>query len=180
MANALSRILCTGLLIFITFGSLVVAHATIVFGDLSAEPAIPEAGEPFTLVMTMYDPTDVPVEDAYVLAEFSQGDTVIESRFEEASPGVYETDITLPDEGEYILTLRDQTFRQEEATAQLDLQLASAELFPEGTGNFLFPPTVTSSNSLTTWLIWLIALPVVVGVIVTILVLRNPRKTEVD
>ena len=177
MANALMiRSLC---ILGILLSSFAAAHATIVFGDLSTEPAVPEAGEAFTLVMTMYDPTDVAVEDAFVLAEFSRGDELIEGRFEEASPGVYEADITLPAEGEYILTLRDQTFRQEEATATLNLQLASAELFPEGSGNFLFPPTLTSSSSLTTWLIWLIALPVVVGVAVTVLVLRKPQP-EVD
>ena len=175
MANALMRFL---LFAGIFLGGVAAAHATIVFGELSAEPSAPDVGEPFTLTLTMYDPTEVPVEDAYVLADFSFGEETTEYEFEEQSPGVYQTEAVLPEAGEYTLTMRDQTFRQEEATTQVGTKIPGTEFFPDDLGSFLFPPTVTNSSSVTTWLIWLIALPVAVGVIVTILVLRKPKETE--
>ena len=38
---------------------------------------------------------------------------------------------------------------------------------------FLFPPTATGPQGIATWLIWLIGLPLVVGAIVTVMVLRG-------
>lgn len=155
------------------------AHSTIVLGTLQSDPVSPAAGEPFTLTMTLHDPTDFPIEDAYVLAEFRQqpSDTPVEARFSELGEGSYQTEVSLP-AGSYTLLLRDQTFRQEEARAELTVDLNGAALFPEERNNFLFPPTATSSSTLQTWLIWLIALPVAAGVLVTILVLRSAKEED--
>ena len=81
--------------------------------------------------------------------------------------------LTLPDTGDWQLLLRDQTFRQEEAKAELS--------FPVGTGDggavldFVFPPTDTG-QSVATWLVWVVALPVVAGIIVTVVVLRRGEQ----
>ena len=159
--------------------SYVSAHATMVVGTLASEPTNPEPGTPFTLTLEMDDPTGFAVEDAYVLAEFrleGRGDP-FSTEFVEVEPGSYTADISLPDTGRYEITMRDKTFRQEEATAEFEVVLAQAPLFPEGSTSFIFPPTATGDqNSLRRWLIWVIALPVVVGIVVTVLVLRGSSE----
>ena len=175
------RILST--LLLFTLAAAVYAHATLVLGTLSTLPTEPRAGEPFTLQLTMTDPTGFPIEDAYVLAEFDQaadqaGEEPLSVTFEEVSAGTYATDVTLPEAGDYTLLLRDQTFRQEEAQASKEVVLGDGSLFQDGDTSIVFPPTQTTS-SLQTWLIWLIALPVLAGVVVTVLVLRSSKPEEV-
>ena len=166
------------ILLLATLGAVVWAHATLVLGTLSTLPNAPQAGEPFTLQLTMTDPTDFPIEDAYVIAEFSQGGgEPLSFTFEEVSAGTYTTDVTLPEEGGYTLLLRDQTFRQEEAQASKEVVLGDGSMFQDGDTSIVFPPTQTTS-SLQTWLVWLIALPVAAGVIVTVLVLRSGKPEE--
>ena len=165
------------LLIFTT----VQAHATLVIGELSSQPFVPQAGEPFAVLIEMSDPTGLAVEDAFVLAEFrlTGSEDLVQVQFEESeTPGLYETEVTLSRDGEYNLFLRDQTFRQEEATASLDVSLGSGPMFRPGESTIVFPPTATGANSLRTWLIWLIAIPIVAGIIVTILVLMNTREKD--
>ncbi len=156
------------------------AHATIVLGKLYSEPATPKAGEPFTLTLEVVDPSQLPIEDAVVLANFQKngrGD-ILETSFTETKPGIYVANTSIPDAGEYTLFMRDQTFRQEEAKATLSFFIG------EGSNDnpiaFVFPPTATGSSNLLTWLIWLIAVPVVAGIVVTVIVLMNSRKTAED
>lgn len=169
---------CVAILFAVGCGSSACAHATLLLGTLSSVPAVPQPGEPFKLILRLEDPTAVPVEDAWVLAEFragaasEQGDPV-SVRFEETQPGHYETEVTLPRAGDWQLLLRDQTFRQEEARAELSFPVgagASGEALP-----FIFPPTATGQG-LTTWLVWIVVLPVVAGVVVTVAVLRQPAN----
>lgn len=80
--------------------------------------------------------------------------------------------MTLPEEGIYQLVLRDQTFQQEEARATLEFVLGSD--MPSSIA-FIFPPTQTGSSNLSTWLIYVIGIPVVAGIVVTILVLRATK-----
>jgi len=154
--------------------AVALAHATIVFGTVSSEPAPVRAGEPAALLLEMRDPVDAPVEDAVVFVEAGppSGGPVLESdRFAEIRPGVYRTEIVLPERGEWTLRFRDQTFRQEEAQAVITLGVG-----PDGGAeerSFIFPPTATGPTGLTTWLVWLIGLPLVAGLVVTVMVLRG-------
>lgn len=186
---AMKRLLTLKILIIFglaaLLGGIVNAHATLVFATLTAEPAIPQAEEPFTLIIMMTDPTNVPIEDALVFAEFSHpdaADPVIVEMSETSNPGVYEGDVTLNLNGTYDVLLRDKTFRQEEAKANLEVILSGeAPIFVEGDNTVVFPPTATTDpNSVRTWLIWVIALPVLAGVIVTVLVLRNSSPEDED
>ena len=165
------------LLLFAWFGSSALAHATIVLGSLTSEPGVPQPDTPLTLVIELTDPAQLPVEDAWVLAEFrpesaSARSEPLSTRFEESAPGRYKASVTLPEAGDWQLRLRDQTFRQEEATA--DLSFTVGENASGATLSFLFPPTATGSRTLTTWLLWLIVLPIAAGVLITIVVLRRP------
>ena len=160
--------------------------ATLVMGTLTSSPPTPQPGEPFALTLELADPGQVPVEDALVIAEFQPQGTAevaepVSARFEASSlKGVYEAEVTLPEAGEWQLVLRDQTFRQEEARATLS--------FPVGIGgaqeplSFIFPPTATGPRNLGIWLVWVLALPLVVGVVVTVVVLRsgNDSQPEVE
>lgn len=162
-------------------GAAAFAHATLVLGTLTSDPATPQPSEPFTVTLELFDPTQVPVEDAWVLAEFRQQgapeDTEpVSGRFEESeTPGVYRTLVALPERGRYVLLLRDQTFRQEEAQATLTFPVGRPLAEPL---EFVFPPTATGPQSLGVWLLWLIGLPLLAAVIVTVLVLTRGASTR--
>jgi hypothetical protein len=153
--------------------TMVLAHAFIVTGSLVTIPNPAKVNEPFILQLDLHDPSLVPVEDAIVIAEFSQEgqSQVLSYNFSQDEPGLYSTEVTLPKEGVYTLLLRDQTYSAEEARATLQFTLGSPDAI-----SFIFPPTRTSSNSLQTWLIWVIAVPIIAGMIVTVLVLMNTKK----
>ena len=170
------------------------AHATLVFGTVTTQPSPPPAGEPFTIRLEMTDPTDTPVEDAIVFVEAAPQEegvpgpdtedgpaelsepVVTSDRFEEVEPGTYETEVVLPEDGAWVLVFRDQTFRQEEARASITMRVGEgAQGEPL---SFIFPPTATGPRSLTTWLVWLIGLPVVAGAVVTVMVLRGGGSNE--
>jgi len=165
------------------------AHATLVFGTVTTQPTLPRAGELITLSLKMHDPISTPVEDAIVFLEAgpqsesadAPGESeesliiaepvVSTERFTEVAPGVYQTEFVLPHEGAWRLVFRDQTYRQEEARAGVTLLMgegATAEPL-----YFVFPPTATGPESLATWLFWVIGIPLLAGVGITVAALRK-------
>lgn len=149
------------------------AHATLVFGTVTTEPSPPRAEALFELVLDLRDPVGAPVEDAVVVLEaMRDGEVrVAADALEETSPGRYRSELVLEEEGTWTLAFRDRTFRQEEARASITLEVG-----PEAQGDevsFIFPPTATGTRSLSTWLLWLVGLPLLAGVVVTVLVLRG-------
>ena len=96
--------------------------------------------------------------------------------FEEVAPADYRTTVVFPYDGDWTVTLRDRTYRQEETNATMTVTVG-----PAGTAEpitFLFPPTAVGSQSLTAWLIWLVGLPLLAGAVVTVLVLRSSGSEE--
>ena len=180
------------------FAGVAWGHATIVFGTVTTEPAPPPAGTPIAVILELRDPTDTPVEDAVVhieadppgrggtaaagasaaASEGPSGDTITSEELTEVSPGTYRTELVFPEAGAWTLTLRDRTFRQEEARATLTLDVGP-DARAEAT-SFIFPPTATGTRSLTTWLVWLIGLPLLAGAVVTIMVLRGGTGEDDD
>ena len=164
---------------------LALAHATIVFGSVTSEPVPPLPNTPIQLTLELVDPTQVPVEDAWVLAEFREEGAPkttqpVTTRFEESDTrGIYRAEVTLPEAGVWQLLLRDQTFRQEEAQASLTF-LVGQENDPDDL-SFIFPPTATGPANLTTWLIWLVVVPLIAAGVVTAIVLtRPPNNAETE
>ncbi|MBS3968157.1 MAG: FixH family protein [Truepera sp.] len=155
--------------------SVGLAHAFVVIGTLSATPQTPQAGEPFTLLLTLEDPTRTPVPRAVVFAEFrpaEQPEAVpIRADFAEISPGTYQATLSLPTAGSWTILMRDQTYPQEETNAELTFLVGEAAN-PEAL-TFIFPPTVVPPENLWAWLGWLIGLPLLAAVVVTVLVLRS-------
>jgi hypothetical protein len=152
---------------------LVSAHAFFVTGEITTTPTPAPVGEDFILQINMTDPSGAPVEDAVVAAEFTKdGDIQRFEFFDSGVPGLYSANVSLPSEGTYSLLLRDTTFQQEEAKATIEFTLGEGQ--PD-TIAFIFPPTRTGDNNLSTWLIWVIGVPVLAGIIVTVLVLMNTK-----
>jgi hypothetical protein len=157
--------------------SYISAHAFFVTGEITTTPTPAPVGEEFILQINMTDPSGAPVEDAVVAAEFSKdGETHRFEFLDSGVPGLYSANITLPSEGTYSLLLRDTTYQQEEAKATIEFTLGAGQ--PDSIA-FIFPPTQTGSNNLSTWLIWVIGIPVLAGIVVTVLVLLNTKdKSE--
>lgn len=152
-------------------------HATLVFGTVTTEPAPPPSGAPFALLLEMRDPADVPVEDAVVSVEARHEDGRARAgsgELDEVAPGAYRTRLQLDEPGSWTLTFRDRTFRQEEAQASVTLEVGP-DAATESVA-FIFPPTATGPQSVITWLVWLVGLPLAAGAVVTVLVLRGGTR----
>ncbi len=172
------------------------AHATLVIGSLQLTPDPPVAGEPTLVTITLSDPLLVGVEKALVRVQFRHvsegGPAVPESvtgseaveflatsaelssdYFPETSPGTYQATISAPPAGAYTVSVRDTTFRNEEAVANIKLAVAGRA---NGTVAFVLPPTPIAPSSLSTWLIWLVGVPLLAGVVITVLVLRQGKE----
>lgn len=165
------------------------AHATLVFGEATVTPDPPVPGAPFELALTLEDPGLTPVEDAVVIVEvrpFDEGASanrlaadgepsppLAAGELAEGDDAVYRTQLVLPAAGRYVVLVRDQTFAWEEATATVALDLTGEAV---GRLPFILPPTQVEPRSLWTWLLWLIGLPLVAGVVVTVLVLTSAKR----
>jgi hypothetical protein len=164
----------------------VAAHATLVFGELvfAPDPIVP--GARATVSVTLEDPTLTPVEDAIVSLEFRPMDAggaplaadaepppLRDVRLVETAPAVYTADLDLPEPGSYQVRVRDRTFQWEEATASVVVVVDDR---PLGVLPFVLPPTQVGPRGLTTWLLWLIGVPLVAGGVVTVLVLTSNRS----
>lgn len=166
----------------LTVLSLAAAHATLVFGTVTTDPSRPQPNEPFTVRIEMRDPVGAPIEDAIVFVEATpygaETPLISSERFEETQEGRYEVDLILSDADAWSLQFRDQTYPQEEANATVVMGLGA-----QATGeslSFIFPPTETGPQSVRTWLLWLIGLPLLAGGIVTVMVLRSTQPETVD
>ena len=166
--------------------AIAAAHATIVFGTLRVEPNPPPPSTPLELRLMIDDPTGAPVEDAVVIAQFTpaegadldlDAEPLVSTAFRETDPGAYAADIELPTAGPYRVVLRDRTFAQEEAIQIVTMEVGGDT--PVEPIDFIFPPTATGAG-LGTWLIWLIAIPLVAGIVVTVLVLRGGSGVTPD
>lgn len=157
------------LAVLMTVCSSALAHATLVLGTLATTPSPVRADAPFVLTLTLLDLTQIPVEDARVLAEFRRPglDRPFAVRFQESdTPGIYQARLALPRTGPYTLLLRDQTYRREEAQATLTFPVGHAPAEPL---EFVFPPTSTGAG-VWTWIGFLIGLPLLAAGVVTALV----------
>ncbi len=166
-------------LLLLSFFSIVCSHASIVIVTLTITPTSPKANQDFQIELYLEDPLQTPIEDAIILVEASLEGTVnfepITVSLLETSAGTYQSSINLTQEGTWELFFRDQTFKREEATARVNINVGTEN--PE-TIEFIFPPTQVSSNNLWVWLVWVIGLPIVAAIVVTVLVLSSGKPEE--
>ncbi len=162
-------------------------HPMLVIGEVKFDPDPPTPGAAATVTVTLQETSLAEVEDAVVFLELRAGappeaasappgdPLVATDRLEEVAPGVYTAAIAVPAEGTYTLTVRDRTYRQEEAIAHVRVELGGG---PVGAVAFILPPTATGPASLGSWLVWLVGVPLLAGVVVTVLVLRAGGRDE--
>ena len=160
--------------------SFVQAHATFVFANVSLDPISPKVGERFEVTVVLEDPLQAPVEDAIVKIDVLNSEEVSILplvTLQEEGEGVYRGGLELAEAGPVTFLFRDQTFPQEEARAKITVNIASPN--PEGF-QFIFPPTNVGSEArgIMSWLIWVIGLPILAGVVVTVLVLTQHSDEE--
>lgn len=167
------------------------AHATLVIGELRFTPDPPVGSDTLVATIDLEDPGLVEVEDAVVFIELRRADQPdapasenaqpsgeadhVTDRLEETSPGRYEIELPRLPDGSYTLSVRDRTYRQEEAVANVLVTFGEDRI---GEVVFVLPPTAIGPASLGTWLLWLIVVPLVAGVVVTILVLRGGKDGD--
>jgi hypothetical protein len=172
---------CAALLAPLALGlGVALAHATLVFGELTLSPDPPTPEGVTTWRITLEDPSLTGVEDAIVFLELrtlagsaeDTGTEIFRERLSESAPARYELTTATPPLGTYQVFIRDQTYPWEEATASLLLDVGAEAL---GALPFILPPTQVAPRSLATWLAWLIGLPLAAGGLVTLLVLRGAR-----
>lgn len=195
--NALISVLLLFVLAVAGLSSTARAHATLVIGDLVLSPDPPAAGEQVTVTISLVDPLLVAVEKALVRVEFREIDpedprvpasitgteateflgfpAVLGTEYlPEVAEGVYEGTFVAPEDGRYTVSVRDTTFRNEEAIANIGVDIGSSA---NGEIAFVLPPTPIGPSSLTTWLIWIIGIPLAAGLLITFLALRKPAES---
>ena len=174
--------------------SVAAAHATLVIGTLSFSPDPAAGAAAIQARLILEDPGLVEVEDAVIFLELRRLDDAdsapaenaqpdseavfISDRLPEVEPGSYHVTLPTPAVGTYVLSVRDRTYRQEEAVANLVVSFTADTAV--GELPFVLPPTATGPSSLGTWLVWLIGVPLLAGAVVTILVLRGGKETTDD
>ncbi len=159
----------------LTLAPAALGHGFLVLGTLTLQPDPPAANSPVTITLHMQDTSGTPVQDATVLADIGpagsdDAPTTIHFSELKGDAGSYRGSFTAPTADAYTLTVRDQTYRREEARANLTFQVGSGA---NGEIPFVLPPTATGPRSLGTWLLWLVGVPLAAGVLVTVLVMRG-------
>lgn len=194
--RAVRRLLLTALLLVVGHTA---AHATLIIGELTFNPDPPMPGEGVEVSISLKDPLQVPTRKAVVRVELraivpgepeapasATGTEAVEflalphilstDPLEEVDRGVYSATIAVPEGGgSYTLSVRDTTFWNEEAIANLPLEFGGPRL---GAVDFVLPPTPIAPKSLTTWLIWILGVPIAAGLVVTFVVLRRGPESE--
>ncbi len=174
------------------------AHATLVIGDLEFTPDPPVPGTETTVQVSLVDPLLVAVEKALVRVEFRAidpedptvpasvtGSEAVEflalptlfgtDYLPEIADGVYSGTFVAPDAGRYTVSVRDTTFRNEEAIANVGVNVGDDS---NGVIAFVLPPTPIAPRSLGTWLLWILGIPLTAGLLVTFLALRKPAEPD--
>ena len=159
------------------------AHGTLIRGSLTLAPDPPRPGQPMVLTIELANTRDNPVEGAKLAAVLTaeapagSGATVkpltIPLQEYQEPYGTYRAELAAPTAGSYTLTVHDRTNPGEDTTASVPLRIGGN--VANGTRGFTFPGSAQGSSSVTTWLAWLIGVPLVVGIVVTILVRRSSQ-----
>lgn len=188
--------LFVALILSLLLGSAV-AHPMVVIGHLAIEPNPPVPGEEVHVDIRLEEQTQKPVPDAVMFMEFRLIPPNYDLNDPERTPILdlpifYKTDLPLeeyaeaqyritfpaPAKGSYYLTIRDRTYPAEDAIATIEFETGREKPYSERELLFILPPTDITPAKLSAWIAWLIAIPLVAGIGVTILVLRTAKPEE--
>lgn len=176
-------VLASGLaLLWLLLVGTAAAHGTLVMGSVTASPDPPQPGKPLVVTVDLQNTNRSPVEGAKlagVLVPAGQpGATPIPLAFREFKEpyGTYRAQLDAPPAGSYTLTIHDHTYPKENVAASVTLRVGGQA--PGGSLDFTFPATRGPQRSLLSWLAWLVGLPLLTAIVVTVLVLRSKRSGE--
>lgn len=177
--------------------SWVAAHPMVVIGHLAIEPNPPEPGAEVHVDILLEEQTQKPVPDAIMFMEFrlippnydlNDPDRIpildlpifykTDLPLEEYAEARYRITFPVPDKGSYYLTIRDRTYPAEDAIATIEFETGREKPYTDKELLFILPPTDITPAKLSTWIAWLIAIPLLAGVVVTVLVLRTAKPEE--
>lgn len=177
--------------------SWVAAHPMVVIGHLSIEPNPPEPGAEVHVDILLEEQTQKPVPDAIMFMEFRTIPADYDLNDPDRTPLLdlpifYKTDLPLeeyaearyritfpvPEKGSYYLTIRDRTYPAEDAIATIEFETGLEKPYTDKELLFILPPTDITPAKLSTWIAWLIAIPLIAGIVVTVLVLRTAKPEE--
>lgn len=162
------------------------AHGTVIRGSVTIEPDPPKPDQPMVLTVDLARTSNAPVEGATLVAELTAkaaklgtGARTIPLQEYKEPYGTYRAQFAAPAAGSYTLTVHDRTDPGEDTIASVPLRVGGN--VANGTLGFTLAGAPGSSGGLGTWLLWLIAVPVAAGAVVTILVRRSrPDAAEAD
>jgi hypothetical protein len=157
------------------------AHGYIVVGTVDVTPNPPRPGHTMTVTVQLQSTTRATVTGADLLAKLRPGgaqDTTPLATFQLApeadAGGTYQGSITAPSVGAYTLTFEDHTYPHEHITADVPLSVGGTQ--PDGTLDFVFPPTKRAG--IATWILWILGPPLATGAGAWLLVRRSNTKAR--
>lgn len=160
------------------------AHGALIRGSVTLAPDPPQPGRPMVLTVDLATAGNRPVEGATLVADLktqapspsaatATPQTIPLQEYKEPY-GTYRAQLAAPPAGSYTLILHDHTGAGEDATATVPLRIGGT--VANGSLGFTFPAAHAGGGSVTRWLLWLIALPLAVGIVVSVLVRRSKRE----
>lgn len=179
--------------------SVGVAHPFVVIGHLSIDPNPPVPGEPLHVDIRLEEQNQKPVPDAVMFIEFRIHPPDYDSSDPDRTPILelpifYKTELPLeeyqeaqyritfpsPPSGDYYLTIRDRTYPAEDALATIEFASGRERPYQASDLLFILPPTDITPAKLSTWIAWLIAIPLISGIVVTVLVLHSDKPEPAE
>jgi len=158
------------------------AHGTVVLGAVTANPDPPRPGAALILTVDLARRSKAPVEGAKLEGSLRPAGnpdaaaTPLAFREYPEPYGTYRARLQAPPAGRYTLTVRDRTYPKEDIRASVMLQVGGSQ--PNGSLDFSFPPATGGPRSVVRWLLWLVGVPLLAGVVVTVLMLRSKRVDD--
>lgn len=166
-------------------------HQELLFARVSSEPPVPVAGEAFDLLVRLTESSGQPITDVDLVAALSEsklsesneaeGDEIpgpddisdgVELR-PGAVAGTYRGRMGARPEGVYRLTLVEVVEGRTEASGSGLIEVGGDGPLQE---ELLLPPS--GRSALGSWLVWLVGLPLLAGLLVTLLVFTGRRGNE--
>lgn len=169
------------------------AHQSLLFAHVTTRPAMPVAGEAFELRVHLTDSSHREVSDVNLVAQVDDdAETAVDEQAEdgtlpdralalaepliaEPGSGEYRGRIAARPQGVYRLTLVEVVDGESESSAAGNLGVGGSSAVDL---QLLLPPS--GEGGLGTWLVWLVGLPLLAGLLVTVLVLTGRTQAEED
>lgn len=173
------------LLMALLWTGMAQAHEELLFAQISSSPPAPVANEPFELQVRLTESSGRPVTDVNLVASLresveesadetaAQGEISGGIRLRAAAAGNYTGRMDAVAEGVYQLSLVEVVGGRTEASGSVLVEIGSDNPLE---GELLLPPS--GGSGFGSWLVWLVGLPLLAGLLVTLLVFTGRGGNE--